>query len=231
MGRRVLQQVLDSDDLVLAAAVGRSASEALGVDAGVLAGRARCGVPLSPIDAGFADAQVVIDFALPEGTLAALPQLEGRALVTGTTGLSVDQLEELGRYAQTGPLLHASNFSTGVHVLLALVRTAAAALPDYDIEIVEAHHSKKVDAPSGTALSLAESASRGQSREVVGIHALRAGGIIGHHEVWIAGQAEQLRLVHSAASRDVFAQGAVRAARWVAGRPPGRYAMAQVLGL
>ena len=250
MGRRVLQQVLDSEDLVLVAAVGRSASPTLGVDAGVLAGRERCDLPLTPIEAGFAAAQVVIDFALPEGTLAALPKLEGRALVTGTTGLSADPLDELGRYAQIGPLLHASNFSTGVNVLLALVRSAAAALPDYDIEIVEAHHSRKVDAPSGTALALAECAAGARSwdldsvrqdgrvgrtgaraKEEIGIHALRAGGITGHHEVWIAGQSEQLRLVHSAGCSDVFAQGALRAARWIAGRPAGRYTMAQVLGL
>lgn len=250
MGQRVVQQILDSDDLALACAVCRADSNSLGADAGLLAGRAKAGVPLTTVDAGFGDARVVVDFSLPGGTLAALPYLGRRALVTGTTGLDAAQLAALHAHADAGPLLHAANFSTGVNVLLALVRAASRALSDFDVEVVEAHHTRKVDAPSGTALALARAAAeaRGWDLEAVrrdgrvghtgarpareiGLHALRAGGITGHHEVWLGGPSEQIQLVHTAASRDVFAEGALRATRWIAGRPPGLYGMSDVLGL
>ncbi len=250
MGRRVVQQVVDAEDLQLTAALVSPSSSALGVDAGVLAGRDACGVTLAPVSAGPSGADVVIDFALPSGTLALLPILGDAALVTGTTGLTSAELTTLHGHATRGPLLHAANFSTGVNVLLALVGAASRALPDFDIEIVEAHHTQKVDAPSGTALALASAAAdaRGWALEDVrsdgrvgrtgprpaaqiGLHALRAGAITGHHEVWLAGPEERIRLEHTASSRDVFAAGALRAARWIAGRAPGFYSMRDVLGL
>jgi 4-hydroxy-tetrahydrodipicolinate reductase len=250
MGRSVVARVLDAPDLELVAAIGRSGSPSLGLDAGLLAGRGVCGVAITAIEAGLGDADVVVDFALPAGTLAALPHLGGRALVSGTTGLDADGLERLAGHALRGPLLHAANFSTGVNVLLALVRSAAAALSDFDVEVVEAHHRGKADAPSGTALGLARSAAeaRGLDLEAVrqdgrvgrtgsrppeqiGLHALRAGGVVGHHEVWLAGPDERIVLTHAAGSREAFSAGALRAARWIVGRPAGAYSMADVLGL
>ncbi|MEZ4320060.1 MAG: 4-hydroxy-tetrahydrodipicolinate reductase [Myxococcota bacterium] len=249
MGRQVVEQVLRSDDLVLAAAIARDGSDLVGRDAGTLCGL-EAGVPLTVVSDGLGQADVVVDFSLPEGTLAALPGLDGRPLVSGVTGFDTDALDTLHRYASTGPLLHAANFSTGVNVLLSLVAAAARALPDFDIEIVEAHHTRKVDAPSGTALALGRAAAEARGwnldavrtdgrtgrvgarpHEQIGIHALRAGVITGHHEVWLAGPTEQVQLVHTATSRDVFAAGALRAARWIAGRAPGTYVMADVLGL
>ncbi len=250
MGRLVVQQILDSDDLSLAAAIASDTSDALGLDAGVLAGRSPAHVPVTPVDAGFSDARVVVDFALPEGTMRALPHLGDRALVTGTTGLDAAQLDALDAHTTRGPLLHASNFSTGVNVLLALVDLAARTLPEFDVEVVEAHHTRKVDAPSGTALALARAAATAREQDLetvrkdgrvgrtgprtsgeIGLHALRAGSITGHHEVWLGGSAEHLILTHTAGSRDLFATGALRAARWIAEQQPGRYAMADVLGL
>jgi 4-hydroxy-tetrahydrodipicolinate reductase len=250
MGRLVVHQVLEASDLTLVVAAASPTSDALGVDAGVLAGHREAGVPITPVDAGFSNARVVVDFALPKGTLSALPHLGARALVTGTTGLDADQQSLLDAHAANGPLLHASNFSTGVNVLLALVALAARTLPDFDLEIVEAHHTRKVDAPSGTALALARAGadSRGVSLDAVrrdgrvgqtgprppgeiGLHAIRAGSITGHHEVWFGGASEHLVLTHTAGSRDLFATGALRAARWIADQPAGTYSMADVLGL
>lgn len=245
MGRRVVRLALNDPSIQLVAALGRPASTAFGQDIGELAGIGAIGVPLSD---GLGDAEVVVDFALPAATLAVLDRMEGRALVTGVTGLDAAQQTRLDAY--DGPLLHAANFSTGVNVLLALVARAAAALPDHHVEIVEAHHVHKRDAPSGTALALGRAAAdaRGLDLEAVrrdgrvghtgerppdeiGLHAIRAGGIVGEHEVWIASDEEVVRLAHSAASRDTFAAGALTAARWIHGKAPGRYTMRQVLGL
>ena len=243
MGRRVVRLLHGAPDLELVAALGRGS--ALGQDSGELAGIGPNGVPIR--SGTLNGAQVVIDFALPEATLAILPLLQGAALVTGVTGLTEAQRAEL--YAYDGPLIHAANFSTGVNLLLALVAQAAAALPEYDLEVLEAHHSGKVDAPSGTALALAEAAAdaRGWSLDAVrtdgrrghsprpaqqiGLHAIRAGGIVGEHEIWLGSAEETLKLCHSAGSRDTFAAGAIRAARWLHGRPTGRYTMRQVLDL
>lgn len=245
MGRRVVRLAHEDPTIEVVAAIGRPGSPSLGLDAGTLAGLGPIGVPLSE---DLADAEVVVDFALPQGTLAVLDRLDGRALVTGVTGLDPEQQARLDAY--DGPLLHAANFSTGVNLLLALVARAAAALPSHHLEVVEAHHSRKVDAPSGTALALARSAAdaRGVDLEAVrrdgrvghtgvrdpqeiGLHAIRAGGIIGEHEVLLASDEEIVRIAHSAASRDTFAAGALRAALWIAGKPAGRYTMRQVLGL
>ena len=189
-------------------------------------------------------AEVVIDFSLPRGTLALLQVYEG-ALVIGTTGLDEATQRALVAHSQRHAVVQASNFSTGVTLLLNLVRTASAALPDYDVEIVEMHHRHKVDAPSGTARSLTEAASEGRGPAVhgrhghtgerplgeIGVHALRGGDIAGEHTVYLAGPGERLQLGHVATSRTAFAQGAVRAARWVLEQPPGLYDMQDVLGL
>lgn len=247
MGRQVIRQLHDADDAQLVAAFTHPASARLGADAGELAGVDRAGVPLAVLDRPV-DADVLIDFALPAGLAAALPHLGTTPLVSGTTGAPPELLRALDDLP--GPWLLASNFSTGVNVLTALVAAAAAAVPDFDIEIVEAHHRRKVDAPSGTALTLARAAAAARDQEFarhrvdgrsgstgprpsgeIGLHALRGGSITGHHTAWLAGPGERLQLTHEAEDRSVFARGALRAARWIVDRPAHRYTMHDVLGL
>lgn len=252
MGRLVLAELIAANDLELVAAVTHPGSASLGVDIGTLAGLPAQGVLVRVQDDGcVADCDVVIDFSTPAGLDALLDQLpEGCALVSGTTGLDAALVDRLAERAQAAPVLVAANFSTGVAVLRDLVARASAALPDYDIEIVEAHHRFKRDAPSGTALALGRdaAAARGWTLDVVarhgregetgvrepesiGFHAIRGGGVVGEHQVWLVGGGERLELTHAAMDRATFAQGAVRAARWIEGRPPGRYGLPDVLGL
>jgi 4-hydroxy-tetrahydrodipicolinate reductase len=201
-------------------------------------------------------ADVVVDFSSPDCLATLLERhrnaLAGRALVVGTTGLEPVHLELLRELATRSPVLRAANFSVGVNVLLALVREAAQRLPpeQFDAEIVEAHHRRKADAPSGTALALGEALAAGwggtlvdrrrdgragvtgaRPRGEIGLHAVRGGGVVGEHRVLFLGELERLELTHAAEDRAVFAEGAVLAARWLAGREPGEYGMAQVLGL
>ncbi|WP_369684138.1 4-hydroxy-tetrahydrodipicolinate reductase [Haloarchaeobius sp. FL176] len=203
-------------------------------------------------DADLADAlaahevDVLVDFTAPAALAdyAAACVDAGVALVTGTTGLTDDGRAALADAADSVPVLHAPNFSKGVAVLTQLVGDAAAALADYDVELVEAHHDGKTDAPSGTALSLLDAVdeARGESprvhgregeaprsEEEVGVHAVRAGDVTGMHEVWLAGGREELRLTHRAESRRVFAEGALDAAAWLAGRDAGQYEFEAVL--
>lgn len=251
VGRLLVQHILASEDLSLAAAVGRADSPVAYEDAGRIAGAGFAGVPIGVLEPGcFFGAEVVVDFSTPEALVAALPFLDGAALITGTTGLSPEQAAQVEAYAQTAPVLAAANFSTGVTVLADLVARAARALPDADIEVVEAHHNQKVDAPSGTALHLARSAAEARDQQLddvldhgrhgrtgpratgrIGMHALRMGDVVGEHEVWFASQGDRIRLGHVATSRDTFAVGALTAARWLRGRPSGSYTMRDVLGL
>jgi len=248
MGRMVVAETLAAPDLTLVAAI---AADHAGEDAGRLAGSNDAGVIVSPVAAGcFADAEVVVDFSTPEGLGGALPHLGDVALVTGTTGLGTEETARLAAHAAVAPVLSAPNFSTGVNLLLDLVRRAAKALPDYDIEVVEAHHRHKVDAPSGTALALARAAAHARGTDLegravfgrsgrtgpretgaIGVHALRMGDVVGEHQVWLAGRGDRVLLGHVATSRTTFTEGALRAARWIRGRPPGRYDMRDVLGL
>jgi 4-hydroxy-tetrahydrodipicolinate reductase len=250
MGRRVVALASEQPSLRLVAAVTRADDAHVGADAGTLAGVEPLGVAVVGVGPGcFADADVVVDFSLPDGLRAALPHLGRSALVTGVTGITADDERALDARAATTAVLHTSNFSQGVAVLADLVRRATAALPGYDVEIVEAHHRRKVDAPSGTALLLGRAAAEGlgvrlddvavHGREghtgprghEIGFHAIRGGDVVGEHTVWVAGEGERLLLGHVASSRDTFARGALRAAAWIAGRAPGRYGMRQVLGL
>jgi 4-hydroxy-tetrahydrodipicolinate reductase len=249
MGRRVVAAVLDSDDLTLVAAVGRPGSAAAGQDAGALAGAGPCGLVVrDPGEGCFADAEVVIDFSLPDGLREGLRWLGGRGLVSGTTGVGPGLGAALAEQEARGAVLIAANFSLGVAVLTDLVRRASAALPAADLEIVEVHHRRKRDAPSGTALALAAAAEAGRGAPLVrvngregdtgprpagslGIHAVRGGDVVGEHTVWLLGDGERVALSHAASSRDTFANGAVVAARWIARRAPGRYYLAEVLGL
>ena len=202
-------------------------------------------------EALFAKSDVVIDFTTPASTMALAEQAAatGKPLVIGTTGLSAEQFRELGQYANQAPIVWASNMSVGVTLLTELVREVAKKLdPDFDIEIVEMHHRNKVDAPSGTALSLGRAAAEGRGIDFdamaclareghtglrpeveIGFATLRGGDVIGDHTVIFAGPGERIELTHKSSSRSIYAYGAVRAARWLAGKPEGLYAMKDVL--
>lgn len=199
-------------------------------------------------------ADVVIDFTAPEASVALAEAAAGRgglALVIGSTGLSPDQIRRIDAAAMRIPIVRSGNYSLGVNMLLGLVAQAARALPeDFDIEVFEAHHRRKVDAPSGTALMLGEAAARGRGVALsearlaphdgitgprqaggIGFSVVRGGGVIGEHSVIFAGEEEVLTLSHSASDRGLFARGAIAAAAWVARQPPGLYDMQDVLGL
>ena len=189
-------------------------------------------------------ANVVIDFSGPEGIAAALAYCtkQNAALVTGTTGIDASLQAKLDEIAQRIPLLHAANFSLGVAVLKRLLREAAAALPDWDLEIVEAHHSRKEDAPSGTALALGHAAAEARNTTLakdavyvregrpgarrsgsIGFAVVRGGDVVGEHTALLLGQGERVELSHRATDRSIFARGALEAAAWLAGRKPGSY--------
>lgn len=193
---------------------------------------------------------VVVDFSTPAGFAAALAHCVAHkvAFVSGTTNLGEEQRRAVGEAARSIPVLCAANFSLGVAVLTRVLREAASALPDWDLEIVEAHHARKVDAPSGTALALgrAAAAARGQDFDAVAVRArdgqvgarppgaigfasLRAGDIVGEHTAILATAGERLELTHRATDRAVFARGALAAAAWIAGKQPGAYALADVI--
>ncbi len=254
MGNAVLACLAESAGMRLVGAMTEPGDPRLGSDAGDAARLGALGVALTadPGDA-LGEADVAIDFTLPAALAANLAAAEagGTALVIGTTGLSDAQMETLARAAQRIPIVYARNMSVGVNVFMDLAARAAAALGGgYDVEITEAHHRFKVDAPSGTALAVGEriaAATRRQLEEVavmardgqtgprnadeIGFSVIRGGNIVGEHTVLFAGPEEQLRFTHTAADRKTFARGALLAAQWVAGRPPGLYSMADVLGL
>jgi 4-hydroxy-tetrahydrodipicolinate reductase len=203
--------------------------------------------------AALAGCDVAIDFAIPAATLANLRAAAdaGVAYVTGTTGFSDEERAEIAALAERIPVIHAPNFSVAVNVLIWLTREATRKMGDaYDAELIEIHHSAKRDAPSGTALALARAVAEGRGVDLddhlvleragetgarpdgaIGIQTLRGGDNPGEHTVMLVGQGERLELIHRAHTRDHFAQGAVRAAAWLIGKPPGRYRIEQVLGL
>jgi len=257
MGQALIEATLAADDLVLAAAIDVAGAPAVGTDAGARFGRATGIVIGSDVDAALGAADVLIDFTRPEGTLAHLAACarHGTAAVVGTTGLSEAQKGQLVAYGEDIPIVFAPNMSVGVNVLLALVELAAQRLgPDFDIEVLEMHHRHKVDAPSGTALGLGEAAARGAGRALadcavyaregvtgerkpgtIGFATLRGGDVVGEHTVIFAGAGERVELGHKATSRQNFAAGALRAARYAAARRaerrPGVANMRDVLGL
>jgi 4-hydroxy-tetrahydrodipicolinate reductase len=247
MGRAIVRLAHDAG-MELVCAVGTSD---VGRDAGELAGIGPLGVSVTGDVSALADAKcaVCIEFSSPAGTgrAADLAANAGFALVSGTTGLDEAAKGALDRASKKTAVLWEPNMSVGVHVLGVLVRRAIEMLgPDFDVEVIETHHRAKVDAPSGTAARLAEiaQAARGdgaklvhgregrpgaRSRAEIGVHAVRGGDVIGDHTVALFGTGERLELVHRASSRDLFAQGAVRAAAWICGKPVGRYRLADVL--
>ncbi len=253
MGQMLIEAVGAADDCVLAGALDRAGSPALGQDAGAFAGRATGVRVTADLDAGLAQAQVLIDFTRPEATLAHLAACRrlGVALVIGTTGFDAAQKAELAAAAQDIAIVLAPNMSVGVNVTLKLLEMAAKALATgYDIEIVEAHHRHKVDAPSGTALKMGEViadalgrdlnqcavyARHGQTGErdpsTIGFAAVRGGDIVGDHTVLFAGTGERIEIAHKASSRAGYAQGSLRAVRYLAGKRNGLYDMADVLNL
>lgn len=251
MGRRVIALASRDAALRVVAALESGDNPHLGADAGVLAGVDPIGVPVADrIDAAF---DVMIDFSSPAGTERCLETCRRlrRALVIGATGHSDDQLAEIRVAAMEIPILKSANMSLGVNLLLRMVRGLAAALDDsYDVEIVEAHHRFKKDAPSGTANALRDAIQAGRADAgrapggvslgrspdspprapgEIGMHALRLGDVVGAHEVHFAALGETLTLAHAARDRDIFAAGALRAAQWLAGRPPGLYDMLAML--
>lgn len=251
MGRRILAFVVEEGLFSVVAATEHSQHPDLGKDAGVLAGIETLNIPLSTGLPKKAD--VMIDFSLPDAAEATITHCRdnGIALVLGTTGLSKSHFDLLNQAAKKIPIVQATNMSLGMNLLFALVGKVAKSLgEEYDIEIVEAHHRFKKDAPSGSALSLAESVCKETGRTYpdclvngregkdalrkkgeIGMHAVRAGDIVGQHSIIFSTLGETVTIAHNAHTRDTFARGAVRAAGWLVGQNPGLYSMRDVLGL
>lgn len=253
MGRMLVEAVLDAPDLALAAALVRPGHAWVGQDAGLFLGRASGVAMRSDVAPALADsaAQVLIDFTQPEATLAHLAacRAHGVAGVIGTTGWRADQPAQLQALARDVPMVVAANMSIGVHAVLQLLRQAAQTLGDnYDVEVLEMHHRSKVDAPSGTALAMGDAVAtaRGQrladcavyAREgltgprpasSIGFATLRGGDVIGDHTVVFAGPGERIEISHKSTHRGIYAQGSLRAARFVARQSAGIYSMRDVL--
>ncbi len=254
MGRLLVQVVAARSDVSVASGSVRAGTALAGADLGAIAGIAPIGIAATADPSAlFAPADVVIDVTHPDALAAHLGEAvaQRRALVIGTTGLSADQEAAIAEAAASVPIVHAANFSVGVTLLAALVRQAARTLgPEYDVEILEMHHRQKIDAPSGTAIALGRAAAAGrgivleQAMEAarhgqtgrrrdgaIGFAVMRGGQVVGEHTVLFAGAVEHLILGHRSFDRRVYAEGAVRAALWLAGKPAGLYSMEHVLGV
>ena len=250
MGRMLLAEIAGTEGARVAGGLSRTA----GLDLGTLAGLAPLGIATGSDPAALvAASDAIIDFTVPDATvrLAELAAARGTVLVIGTTGIDAAQARAIEAAARHAPIVWSPNMSLGVNLLMGLVEQVAARLgPDYDIEIVEMHHRMKIDAPSGTALGLGRAAASGRgvaledvwvkSRDghtgarkggTIGFATLRGGDVVGDHTVVFAGLGERVELSHKAADRRIYARGAVRAALWAKGRPPGLYGMKDVLGL
>jgi 4-hydroxy-tetrahydrodipicolinate reductase len=253
MGRMLVEAVQAADDCVLAGALDVSGSPALGQDATAWLGQTSGVTITADLDQGLAKAQVLIDFTRPAGTLAhlAVCQRLGVKMVIGTTGFSDDEKAQIRAAADGLAIMMAPNMSVGVNVVLKLLDMAARALNEgYDIEIIEAHHRHKVDAPSGTALAMGETVAAALGRDLktcavygregvtgerdpstIGFATVRGGDIVGDHTVLFAGTGERVEITHKSSSRVTYAQGSLRAARFLAQRSAGLFDMNDVLGL
>lgn len=254
MGRMLVNAVLEAEGCRLSGGTERAGSDAVGRDVGELVGCGALEVLVESDPKRLVEvSDAVIDFTTPAATVlhASLAAETRSVLVVGTTGLTADDEAVLREAADRTAIVYAPNFSVGVTLLMALTERAAAILGnDYDIEIVEMHHRMKVDAPSGTALGLGRAAAKGRAvalddvwckardghtgarpRGEIGFATLRGGDVVGDHTVMFAAEGERVELTHKASSRAVFARGAVRAAKWAHGKPPGLYSMRDVLGL
>ena len=254
MGRELVRAVCGAPGCSLSAATEMAGSNVLGRDAGELAGAGTIGVKI--VDdpaAAIAASDAILDFTGPKATaaFAAMVAKKGAVHIIGTTGFDVASEAAVKEAARSAVIVKAGNMSLGVNLLVALTRKVAQALgEDFDIEIVEMHHRMKVDAPSGTALMLGEAAAEGRHVNLaehsvrvrdghtgprkagdIGFATLRGGSVVGDHTVIFAGDGERIELTHLAADRGIFARGAVKAALWAKGRPPGLYSMADVLGI
>ena len=254
MGRMLIKQVGETEGCELIGAVDRPSAAELGQDVGVLAGVGALGIKLGTDTAAlFEAAECVIDFTVPAATLAhlGLAAEHGCNMVIGTTGLGAEHDAAMAKAAQKVAVMQAPNMSAGVVLLTVLAEQVARTLgPEYDIEVLEMHHRHKIDAPSGTALALGAAAAKGRGidlaaaavrsrdghtgarpRGAIGFATLRGGDVVGDHSVILATDGERIELTHKAASRVIYAAGAVRAARWTHGKQPGRYSMRDVLGI
>jgi 4-hydroxy-tetrahydrodipicolinate reductase len=253
MGQMLVDAVRASGDCVLSGALDIASSPALGQDAGAFGGQPTGVTITADLDAGLAGSHCLIDFTRPEGTLAHLRACvqHGVNAVIGTTGFTDAQKAEIAEAAQSIAIVMAPNMSVGVNVTLKLLEMAAKALSTgYDIEIIEAHHRHKVDAPSGTALKMGEVIADALGRDLkdcavyaregvtgerdpssIGFATIRGGDIVGDHTVLFAGTGERIEVTHKSSSRATYAQGSLRAVRFLAGKPAGLYDMFDVLGL
>ena len=254
MGMRLVALTQETEGLSLTGAIERNEHPSLGKDAGEISQIGKTGILLSDdLQACLAQSDVVIDFTGPSSCLANLDEVvkASKAMVIGTTGFSDQELTQLKTLAAKIPCVFSPNMSVGINVLVNTIGKIAKALGEtYNIEVIEAHHNKKKDAPSGTALKLAEALADGMDwnlQEVgvyarhgitgerktkeIGIQTIRAGDIVGDHTILFGGPGERIEITHRAHTRDTFALGALRAAEWVAHKPPGLYSMADVLGL
>jgi 4-hydroxy-tetrahydrodipicolinate reductase len=254
MGRTLIQAIAATSGVTLAGGVEAPGSPVIGRDAGELAGLGASGIAVTGDIAPLLDAaDGVIDFTVPAASVALAERVAAKGLVhvIGTTGLSPEQDKAIAAAATRAVIVKSGNMSLGVNLLAALVRRVARTLDDeFDIEIVEMHHNKKIDAPSGTALMFGRAAAEGRNIDLsahsvrardghtgarrpgdIGFAALRGGTIVGEHAVIFAGPAERIELVHKAEDRMIFARGALKAALWARAQKPGLYSMADVLGL
>ncbi|QIG48788.1 4-hydroxy-tetrahydrodipicolinate reductase [Nordella sp. HKS 07] len=254
MGRVLTRIVHETEGLEIAGGLEPKGTACVGADMGELAGIGPLGIKITdePLPL-FTRIEGVIDFTVPQATLA-LAELSAQARIVhviGTTGIDKEGDEKIRAAARHARIVKSGNMSLGVNLLAAMVRKVAASLgPDFDIEVLEMHHRHKIDAPSGTALLLGQAAAEGRKLDLakssvrsrdghtgarpeghIGFATLRGGSVVGEHTVMFAGPDERIELTHKAASRDLFARGAVRAAQWAKDKKPGLYSMADVLGL
>jgi 4-hydroxy-tetrahydrodipicolinate reductase len=253
MGRMLVQAVLSSPDLALAGALDVAGSPALGQDAGAFAGRSTGVAITADLGQGLQGAQVLIDFTRPEGTLAHLAECRARGvkMVIGTTGLSEAQKAQVADAARDIAIVMAPNMDVGVNVVMQLLALAGKALAQgYDVEVIEAHHKHKIDAPSGTALAMGDAVARAQGKQLkdcavyareghtgervdgsIGFATIRGGDIVGDHTVMFIGNGERIEISHKSNTRAGYADGSLRAARFLAQRASGLFDMQDVLGM
>ncbi|HDR46769.1 MAG TPA: 4-hydroxy-tetrahydrodipicolinate reductase [Geoalkalibacter subterraneus] len=254
MGGRIITAVREADQLELAGAAERSGHDMVGQDAGMVAGCGQLGVAITDdLEKALADADVLIDFTFPDVTLKNLEVCarRGKKIVIGSTGFTPEQRRQVEQHAAKIPVVLAPNMSVGVNACFKLLKEAASILGDgFDVEIVELHHNKKKDAPSGTAVRMGEVVAESLGRDYnecavfhregmtgerthdeIGMQTVRGGDIVGEHTVYFIGMGERIEITHRAMSRDMFARGSVRAAQWLDDKSSGLYDMQDVLGL
>jgi 4-hydroxy-tetrahydrodipicolinate reductase len=254
MGKHLIHAVCETNGLTLTGAVEQNGHPQLGMDAGLIAGAGDLGVPLtSDLDAAVAAADVLIDFTFPEVTLnnLAVCSRHGKMLVSGSTGFTPEQKQQAEVFAESIPVVLAPNMSVGVNACFKLLKEAAKILgDDFDVEVVELHHNKKKDSPSGTAVRMGEVVAESLGRDYnqvanyhregmcgerthaeIGMQTVRGGDIVGEHTVYFIGMGERIEISHRAMSREMFARGATRACTWLQGKSAGLYDMQDVLGL